>query len=1003
MQNQPAQWAALFAGEHKTEYRFDINGVSYYSDRITGTPVITKPLLDVPTFGRVCTGQLEVTIYPYTNTDIPKAAPVNAYCRLSNLSGSVKTAWIPQGKYFISSRSGTNPLKLTCLDYMIKTGQTYRDKSAFREWPQKMTAVVNEIASIMGVSIDSRTTLQTGSDYVVSYPNDDTLISEVLGMIGAVHGGSWIMTETGKLRLIPFTIPAVEPQQVLGLTHGQYTKRGKTQTITRVILVDDAENEFTSGDDTGMTISVRCDYATQNIVTALCNTSNSSINKGCLNITNASINKGCLNVSYGSISKGNLNIPNNSVLYGAVYEPYDLQGAYLNPCMELGDTISFNARDGTLHTVVIQTIVMQCTVGCTCNLSAGAEDETDAEYPFISPRDLTLQRTLKTNKTYFGNRITRAEGFVSELLINEVVTARMTANASMFSMQTYEEQTGWVDRIYFNTGTGKYTITADVDIIGRVTFTDLKTSGSTIINGDNITTGTINAERLDLSDYSTTAETDTRITSAIQRTVNGMELSVSTRTSGNNTISTINLSSDGVVISHDVVTGTTAAQAASIATDAVNGIRLNVTNADKSSTLTLTANGTTLSSGTITFTGFVTFTDLSGNGTTTINGGNIKTGTIAANRVDLSSYSTTAEITNMMGGIALTVKSTTSGNNTISTIGLNNGSATISVTGTTATQAANIAADAINGISMSVVNGSSSSTLTLTANGTTLSSKTITFSGMVTFTDLSTPGYTTISGSNIKTGTIDASLVNVTNLNASNITSGKISASRIDTSSLYVTTVYSPIGNVAVTSPSNNYLYVGGSSSELTFKYLYLMASTQIRFCFTSPNSQSIFMDDSEGLFAPASRSSYWCLGNATYKWYSANISTINTTTINATTISASSISTSSLSGISALTVSGNITASRLYFASGSYSLTQYTCDLPSTTVSALSCSGSVSFRGSGSQIRIGSNSDYISFFGRTPTSRPVISTTSISDSNVKTAVVQIINALFALGLASSS
>ena len=54
----------------------------------------------------------------------------------------------------------------------------------------------------------------------------------------------------------------------------------------------------------------------------------------------------------------------------------------------------------------------------------------------------------------------------------------------------------------------------------------------------------------------------------------------------------------------------------------------------------------------------------------------------------------------------------------------------------------------------------------------------ITLSGKVAFTNL-TDGTTTISGSNIKTGTIDASQVNVTNLNASNITSGNISGTRI--------------------------------------------------------------------------------------------------------------------------------------------------------------------------------------------------------------------------------
>lgn len=44
----------------------------------------------------------------------------------------------------------------------------------------------------------------------------------------------------------------------------------------------------------------------------------------------------------------------------------------------------------------------------------------------------------------------------------------------------------------------------------------------------------------------------------------------------------------------------------------------------------------------------------------------------------------------------------------------------------------------------------------------------------VTYTDLETGGSTTINGSNITTGTIDASVVNVENINASNITAGNL-------------------------------------------------------------------------------------------------------------------------------------------------------------------------------------------------------------------------------------
>ena len=60
-----------------------------------------------------------------------------------------------------------------------------------------------------------------------------------------------------------------------------------------------------------------------------------------------------------------------------------------------------------------------------------------------------------------------------------------------------------------------------------------------------------------------------------------------------------------------------------------------------------------------------------------------------------------------------------------------------------------------------------------------LAAQTVTIAGVVTFTDLSTSGRTTISGSNITTGTINAAQVNVTNINASNITTGTLTGRTI--------------------------------------------------------------------------------------------------------------------------------------------------------------------------------------------------------------------------------
>ena len=65
----------------------------------------------------------------------------------------------------------------------------------------------------------------------------------------------------------------------------------------------------------------------------------------------------------------------------------------------------------------------------------------------------------------------------------------------------------------------------------------------------------------------------------------------------------------------------------------VNSITLGVSNGTSSSVISLYKDGIAVASKTIQFTGVVTFSDLSGNGTTTINGANITTGTISADRI----------------------------------------------------------------------------------------------------------------------------------------------------------------------------------------------------------------------------------------------------------------------------------------------------------------------------------------------------------------------------------
>ena len=79
-----------------------------------------------------------------------------------------------------------------------------------------------------------------------------------------------------------------------------------------------------------------------------------------------------------------------------------------------------------------------------------------------------------------------------------------------------------------------------------------------------------------------------------------------------------------------------------------------------------------------------------------------------------------------------------------------------------------------NSISFEVTNGQTSSTFKLKLGEAELSSGSITFTGFVTFSSLSTAGQTTINGSNITTGTINADLISTGTMSADRIKGGTL-------------------------------------------------------------------------------------------------------------------------------------------------------------------------------------------------------------------------------------
>ena len=124
---------------------------------------------------------------------------------------------------------------------------------------------------------------------------------------------------------------------------------------------------------------------------------------------------------------------------------------------------------------------------------------------------------------------------------------------------------------------------------------------------------------------STLEQTDSEIRAEITDQVNGLS-------------SSIDIKLDGITSTVQGLDSTV-----SSIEQKVDSIKIGVTTKDGVSTIELTGTGITASSATIDLSGFVTFTGLSG-GTTTIDGACIKTGTISAERINLTGSITWSDL-----------------------------------------------------------------------------------------------------------------------------------------------------------------------------------------------------------------------------------------------------------------------------------------------------------------------------------------------------------------------
>lgn len=286
----------------------------------------------------------------------------------------------------------------------------------------------------------------------------------------------------------------------LGTRMAQLDTSPSLAPVSKVILAVDSENAYIAGNDTGRTVEVTCPYGTQEMANNIL-----------------------------------------AALSAYTYTPAMAQDAILDPAAEIGDGLTM----GGVYTVLAQSTLTFDGL-MTSDAGAPGQAEQESEYKYQSPviADINWQlaetRSLisKTSEEILLKVENELEGLSSSFSVQlQQIQSQVTGLNGQVSSITQK-----VDNITLSVSNGStsssislsvggVTVSSQtIQMNGLVTFTGLA-NGTTTIDGACIKTGTIEAERLNLTGAITFSDLDTDTRGVINSASNNASTALSTAAS----------------------------------------------------------------------------------------------------------------------------------------------------------------------------------------------------------------------------------------------------------------------------------------------------------------------------------------------------------------------------------------------------------------------------------------------------------------------------------------
>lgn len=546
MRHRTDRWVKLAArGRFRMEAKARIGGVDYLK---ISAPKINRNLMSAPlSVGSCNVATLSLSIL--TDDEIKSTSPVVIMGRLTD--GKIYSEWMEFGTFFIDQRdtSFEGLLTVDCYDAMLKANQSYLDGSdSSANWPKTMKAVVEEVAYRLGVGIDPRTKINTGADYVVPYPSGKTMI-QVLGDIGACHGGNWIITEENLLRLVPLVTAPDETFHVISHDYEKVkTADGhlliyKEQTVFNAVLPEPTGESpesvvpvthYITDEYGNVVVTPEGHYlvwaadGSADAVDGLINVPVvcGQITTGTkVTITGVSMgNDGGGSYTAGDDSGAVLTIESNpyatqgicDALYaafnGLVYLPYTATKALYDPATELGDQVKI----GDMVHSVLYTSSLDFDLNFRSNISAPNSEELSEEYPYLSEIQ-SLKQTSEQLNGAIESASKELSGKVDDTALQAEINRATGVETELSTRIGNEETRAKKAEEDLSTRIKSIEDTSPGEVSGRISALEQTVQG----HGTSLTAleQTVNGHTTDISGVKSTADTNAQNIAALNQTV----------------------------------------------------------------------------------------------------------------------------------------------------------------------------------------------------------------------------------------------------------------------------------------------------------------------------------------------------------------------------------------------------------------------------------------------------------------------------------------------------